>query len=256
MSYAHRPAATRPRRRCRRPASADLGRILLGLFLVVLVIGALYAAMKRAQRGRLPGSLGRRCRCARRHQLGPGRNLHLVEIGDRVLLVGATEHGIALLQGYDRDEAAPRDCWATRRRSRRAARRAAAGPRRRRGAHVHGRPPRAHDPLAGHDVPEVGAAPRRRCRRAGPRRGAGRGGRHRVRSSARSDSRCSPPSRRQPSSCRPAAEGAWSPRWRRTAAPRWRAGWPRCGGPSGRGGRGGWGRGRRAWRSLQSGRWT
>ena len=38
-------------------------------------------------------------------QLGAGRNLHLVHIGDRVLLVGATDHGISLLQGYDREEA-------------------------------------------------------------------------------------------------------------------------------------------------------
>ena len=38
-------------------------------------------------------------------QLGPGRNLHLVHIGDRVLLVGATDHGISLLQGYDHEEA-------------------------------------------------------------------------------------------------------------------------------------------------------
>jgi len=30
----------------------DLGRVLLGLFLVVIVIGALYAGLKRTQRGR------------------------------------------------------------------------------------------------------------------------------------------------------------------------------------------------------------
>jgi len=84
----------------------DLGRVLLGLFLVVLVIGALYAGMKRAQRGRLPGKTSGIVQVRETTQLGPGRNLHLVEIGDRVLLVGATEHGIALLQGYDREEAA------------------------------------------------------------------------------------------------------------------------------------------------------
>ena len=84
----------------------DLGRVLLGLFLVVLVIGALYAGMKKAQRGRLPGKTSGVVQVRETTQLGPGRNLHLVEIGDRVLLVGATEHGIALLQGYDRDEAA------------------------------------------------------------------------------------------------------------------------------------------------------
>ena len=84
----------------------DLGRVLLGLFLVVLVIGALYAGLKRTQRGRLPGKTSGVVQVRETTQLGPGRNLHLVEIGDRVLLVGATEHGIALLQGYDREEAA------------------------------------------------------------------------------------------------------------------------------------------------------
>jgi flagellar biogenesis protein FliO len=84
----------------------DLGRVVLGLFLVVLVIGALYAGMKRTQRGRLPGKTSGVVQVRETTQLGPGRNLHLVEIGDRVLLVGATEHGISLLQGYDRDEAA------------------------------------------------------------------------------------------------------------------------------------------------------
>jgi flagellar biogenesis protein FliO len=84
----------------------QLGRVVLGLFLVVLVIGALYAGMKRAQRGRLPGKTSGIVQVRETTQLGPGRNLHLVEIGDRVLLVGATEHGIALLQGYDREDAA------------------------------------------------------------------------------------------------------------------------------------------------------
>lgn len=85
---------------------ADLGRVLLGLILVVLVIGVLYAGMKRAQRGKQPG--GRAAgtvKVVETTQLGPGRNLHLVHIGDRVLLVGATDHGITLLQGYHREEA-------------------------------------------------------------------------------------------------------------------------------------------------------
>jgi flagellar biosynthetic protein FliO len=86
--------------------AADLGRVLLGLILVVLVIGVLYAGMKRAQRGKLPGGRASgTVKVVETTQLGPGRNLHLVHIGDRVLLVGATEHGITLLQGYNREEA-------------------------------------------------------------------------------------------------------------------------------------------------------
>jgi flagellar biosynthetic protein FliO len=86
--------------------AADLGRVVLGLILVVLVIGALYAGMKRAQRGKLPGGRASgSVKVVETTQLGPGRNLHVVHIGDRVLLVGATDHGITLLQGYDREEA-------------------------------------------------------------------------------------------------------------------------------------------------------
>ncbi len=86
--------------------AADLGRVLLGLILVVLVIGVLYAGMKRAQRGKLPGGRASgTVKVVETTQLGPGRNLHLVHIGDRVLLVGATDHGITLLQGYDHDAA-------------------------------------------------------------------------------------------------------------------------------------------------------
>jgi flagellar biosynthetic protein FliO len=86
--------------------AADLGRVLIGLILVVLVIGVLYAGMKRAQRGKQPGGRASgTVRVVETTQLGPGRNLHLVHIGDRVLLVGATDHGITLLQGYGHDEA-------------------------------------------------------------------------------------------------------------------------------------------------------
>ena len=86
--------------------AADLGRVLLGLILVVLVIGALYTGMKRAQKGKLPGGRASgTVKVVETTQLGPGRNLHIVHIGDRVLLVGATDHGITLLQGYDHEEA-------------------------------------------------------------------------------------------------------------------------------------------------------
>ncbi len=89
---------------------ADIGRLLLGLVLVVLVIGALYAGLKRVQHGRLPGSRSTRgdgsVEVLSTTALGPGRNLHLVRVGEGVLLVGASEQSVNLLQSYDRDEAA------------------------------------------------------------------------------------------------------------------------------------------------------
>ena len=60
----------------------------------------------RATAARLPGTPRASSRCARRRSSGRAGTSTWCSIGDRVLLVGATDHGIALLQGYDREEAA------------------------------------------------------------------------------------------------------------------------------------------------------
>jgi flagellar protein FliO/FliZ len=90
--------------------AGDIGRLLLGLVIVVLVIGALYAILKRVQHGRLPGGRAGRgdgsVEVMSTTPLGPGRNLHLVRVGDRVLLLGASEHSVSLLQAYDHESAA------------------------------------------------------------------------------------------------------------------------------------------------------
>ena len=87
--------------------AGSVGRVLLGLFLVVVIIGALYLAMKRAQKGRQPG--GRKTSGAievlETTPLGPGRNIHLVRVGERIIVVGASEHAIAALHTFEHDEA-------------------------------------------------------------------------------------------------------------------------------------------------------
>jgi flagellar biosynthetic protein FliO len=87
--------------------AGSIGRVLLGLFLVVVVIGVLYYAMKRTQRGRQPG--GRRTSGAievlETTPLGPGRNIHLVRVGERIIVLAASEHAIAALHTFEHDEA-------------------------------------------------------------------------------------------------------------------------------------------------------
>jgi flagellar protein FliO/FliZ len=87
-------------------SAGSVVRVFLGLFLVVVIIGVLYRVLRRAQRGRLPG--GRSdgtIEVLETTQLGPGRNIHLVRVGERVLVVGATEHAISPLHAFAREEA-------------------------------------------------------------------------------------------------------------------------------------------------------
>jgi flagellar biosynthetic protein FliO len=84
----------------------SIGRVLFGLVVVVAVIIVAYLGLRRAQRGRVPGTRSSgSVEVLETTTLAPGRNLHLVRVGDRVLLVGATDHGIATLQAYDHDSA-------------------------------------------------------------------------------------------------------------------------------------------------------
>ncbi len=86
--------------------AGSIVRVFVGLFLVVVIIGVLYAAMRRAQRGKLPGSRsGGTIEVLETTQLAPGRNIHLVRVGERVLVVGATEHSISSLHAFGHEEA-------------------------------------------------------------------------------------------------------------------------------------------------------
>jgi len=83
----------------------DLGRLSFGLIIVIAVIGVAYAILRKASRARLPGRRGTALEVLETTPLGPNRNLHLVRVGERVLVIGATDHGITALDAFDRDAA-------------------------------------------------------------------------------------------------------------------------------------------------------
>ncbi len=81
-------------------------RVLLGLAVVVAVIFAVWWLLKRTNRGRVPGT-GKTgvVTVLSTTPVGPNRNLHLVRVGEDVLLLGATEHGISALHTLDHETA-------------------------------------------------------------------------------------------------------------------------------------------------------
>ena len=85
----------------------ELGRLVLGLLVVIAVIGGAYFLLRRASRARLPGARrgSGNVEVLETTQLTPTRHLHVVRVGDRVLLLGATDHGITTLESFDRDAA-------------------------------------------------------------------------------------------------------------------------------------------------------
>lgn len=81
-----------------------LVRLMIGLLLVVGLIFAVWWVMKRVQRSRYPaveadatGLIG----VMATTPLGPNRALHLVRVGDEVVLVGATEQSVQAVARLD-----------------------------------------------------------------------------------------------------------------------------------------------------------
>jgi flagellar biosynthetic protein FliO len=86
--------------------AGQIGRVLIGLAIVVVVIVVLYAIVRRVHRGRMPGSSGSHTiTVLDTVGIGAQRSLHLVRVGDRVVLIGATDHAITALQELTPEEA-------------------------------------------------------------------------------------------------------------------------------------------------------
>jgi flagellar protein FliO/FliZ len=77
--------------------AGTLLRFGLGLIVVVGLIIGIYLVMKRMQRGRMPGFSGAAADLVdvvSTTPLGPNRFLHLIRVGEELILVGATEHSV------------------------------------------------------------------------------------------------------------------------------------------------------------------
>lgn len=87
-------------------------RLLLGLLVVVALIVGVWQLMKRVQRNRYPalvaggGGGGDLIDVVATTPLGPNRALHLVRVGDAVVLVGATEQSVQAVTTLDEASAA------------------------------------------------------------------------------------------------------------------------------------------------------
>jgi flagellar biogenesis protein FliO len=86
----------------------SLFRLLIGLVVVVAVILGIWFVMKRLQRGRFPGSPldSELVDVVATTALGPNRFLHLVRVGDELILIGATDHAITPVLRVGSDEEA------------------------------------------------------------------------------------------------------------------------------------------------------
>jgi flagellar biosynthetic protein FliO len=90
-------------------AGGTLLRLGLGLVVVVGLISLVWYVMKRIQRSRYP-ALDERgpslIDVVTTTSLGPNRSLHLVRVGDEIVLVGSTDHSVNIVARIGGDDAA------------------------------------------------------------------------------------------------------------------------------------------------------
>jgi flagellar protein FliO/FliZ len=86
-------------------SSGSLGRTLFGLFVVVLVIYALYWILKQVKKSREETAHGQGLHSLATLPLGPNRSLHMIRAGREIVLVGVAEHGVSPIRSYSEEEA-------------------------------------------------------------------------------------------------------------------------------------------------------
>lgn len=82
-------------------------RMVVGLFIVLAVIYGVYWLLKtygKSKRNGGAGESGAGLDVVATAALGPGRNLHLVRVGDEFVLVGAAEQSVTPLRTYSVEE--------------------------------------------------------------------------------------------------------------------------------------------------------
>jgi flagellar protein FliO/FliZ len=82
-----------------------LARTIVGMAIVIAVIFGVYWLLKTYARGKAKGPKGDgRMEIVATTPLAPNRALHLIRVGDGLILVGSTEGGISTIQAYSREE--------------------------------------------------------------------------------------------------------------------------------------------------------
>jgi flagellar biosynthetic protein FliO len=91
-------------------AGGTLIRLVLGLGVVVGLIGGVWYVLKRIQRSRYPAMDDRNpaglIDVLATTSLGPNRSLHLVKVGEEIVLVGSTDHQVAPITRIGAEDAA------------------------------------------------------------------------------------------------------------------------------------------------------
>jgi flagellar protein FliO/FliZ len=83
---------------------SGIGRLFFGLIVVVALVLALRWFLKRANRERTPDAAGS-LQVVATTPLAQGRAVHLLRVGDELVLVGSAEHGVTPLRVYTPSEA-------------------------------------------------------------------------------------------------------------------------------------------------------
>lgn len=85
--------------------AGTLARTIVGLAIVLAVVFGVYWLLKTFARGKSKGGKGDgRMEIVATTPLAPNRALHLVRVGDGLILVGSTEGGISTIRTYSREE--------------------------------------------------------------------------------------------------------------------------------------------------------
>lgn len=92
-------------------AGGTMLRLGLGMVVVVGLIALVWYVLKRVQRSRYPALDDRSSTglidVLATAPLGPNRSLHLVNVGEEIVLVGATDHAVAPIVRIGAEDAAP-----------------------------------------------------------------------------------------------------------------------------------------------------
>lgn len=87
-------------------SSGSLVRMIVGLAIVLAVIYGIYWLAKGYRKAKVKGQSDGRMDVVATTALGPSRSVHLIRVGDELVLVGSAEQSVTKLRVYDASETA------------------------------------------------------------------------------------------------------------------------------------------------------